>query len=108
MRRNREEGRDPEKEAVEVYLTGDIDTMATLAVDWMAELTDGKDGPIMAKLTKRILKDRDVIMAEYIAATLEKSPDEVHFFAAGAGHFAKGGVPDLLVKKGYTVTRIED
>jgi len=108
MRRNRLEGRYPMKEAVATYLTGDIDTMATLAIDWMAELTDGKDGSIMAKLTKRILKDRDVIMADYIDATLEKSSGEVHFFAAGAGHFAKGGVPELLVKKGYTVTRIEE
>jgi uncharacterized protein YbaP (TraB family) len=91
MQRNREAGTDPKKVAVAVYLSGDIEKVEALAMDWMAQLTDGNDGPLIAKPTKRILNDRDVIMADYIDATLKKRLGEVHFFAAGAGHFAANG-----------------
>ena len=109
MQRNREEGTDPIKEAIAIYLSGDADKVSALATDYLAELTGGKEAPLMEKLLKRILNDRDVIMADYIDATLKKNPEDVHFFAAGAGHYAtKGGVPDKLVEKGYTVTRVEE
>jgi uncharacterized protein YbaP (TraB family) len=32
----------------------------------------------------------------------------VRFFAAGAGHFAEGGVPEQLVEKGNKVIRVEE
>ena len=58
---------------------------------------------------KRLLKDRDVIMTDYIAATLKEAPGSMHFFAAGAGHYCgEDSVPALLEKKGYKVTRIEE
>ena len=48
-------------------------------------------------------------MADYIETTLKKDPTDVHFFAAGAAHYASAdGVPFLLEKKGYKVTRIEE
>ncbi len=108
MQTEREEKKDRMKEAVAVYLSGDLEKINALANDWMAELAGGADSPVMKKLMKRILKDRDVIMADYVDAVLKKSPEGVHFFAAGAGHYAsQDGVPALLEKKGYKVTRVE-
>ena len=109
MENERRDGRDRMKEAIEVYLSGDAVKIEALATEWMEELAGGKDGPIMKKLTQRILKDRDVIMADYIVATLKKDPESVHFFAAGAGHYVGGdSVPARLVKNGYTVTPVEE
>jgi uncharacterized protein YbaP (TraB family) len=70
--------------------------------------SEGEHKELGERLIKRLLTDRDVIMADYIDATLKKSPDEVHFFAAGAAHYTgKNGVRAHLAKKGYTVTRME-
>jgi uncharacterized protein len=109
LEKDRRAGRDRMKEGAEIYATGDLQKVNALANDWMAELAGGKDAPLMKKLTETVLKGRDAIMADYIADTLKKAPADVHFFAAGAGHYASAdGVPFLLEKKGYKVTRIEE
>ena len=44
-------------------------------------------------------------MAGYIDNTLKKSPQDIHFFAAGAAHYTgKSGVRAHLAKKGYKIT----
>ena len=107
--KDRREGRNRMKEAAEIYATGDLQKVNAMATDWMAELAGGKEAPIVKKLMESVLKKRDVIMADYIDATLKKDSANVHFFAAGAGHYAgTDGVPSLLEKKGYKVTRIEE
>jgi uncharacterized protein YbaP (TraB family) len=105
--KDRRAGRDRMKEAADLYVAGDIEKLDAFATESLAELTGGKDAPLMKKLTEAILKDRDVIMAEYIGATLKKNPEDVHFFAAGAAHYAgPDSVRSMLEKKGYKVTRI--
>jgi uncharacterized protein YbaP (TraB family) len=109
LEKDRRAGRNRMKEGAEIYVAGDAAKLDAFATESMAELTGGKDAPLTRKLLETILKDRDVIMADYIAATLKKDPADVHFFAAGAGHYASAdGVPSLLEKKGYKVTRIEE
>jgi uncharacterized protein YbaP (TraB family) len=109
LEKGRREGRDSIKEAAEIYATGDLKKINDMATEWMVELAGGKEAPVVKKLMKAVLKDRDVIMADYIEATLKKDSSNVHFFAAGAGHYAgEEGVPFLLGKKGYKVTRIEE
>lgn len=102
-------GRKWKKEAVKVYVSGDADKTFAIASDWMAAMTGGEDTPLFKKLKRSILIDRDVIMVDYVEKNLKAEPNEVHFFAAGAGHYAgKESVPSLLEKKGYSVTRIEN
>ena len=106
IEKGRREGKDSIKEAAEVYATGDLKKVNDLATEWMVELAGGKEAPVVKKLMKSVLEDRDVIMADYIEATLKKDPANVHFFAAGAGHYAgEKSVPFLLEKKGYKVTQ---
>jgi uncharacterized protein YbaP (TraB family) len=107
--KDRRAGRDRMKEAEELYVAGDPEKLDAFATESLAELLGGKDGPLAEKLMKSVLKDRDVVMAEYIAATLKKNPGDVHFFAAGAAHYASAdSVRSKLEKQGYKITRIEE
>ena len=109
LEKDRRDGRNRMKEGAEIYVAGDLDKLTKFAEESMAEIMGGKDAPLAKKLLESILKDRDVIMADYIDANLKKEAAEVHFFAAGAGHYASAdGVPSMLEKKGYKVTRIEE
>jgi uncharacterized protein YbaP (TraB family) len=109
LEKDRRAGRDRMKEAAEVYASGDLAKVNELANEWMVELTGGKEAELSKKLMGSILKDRDVIMADYVESTLKKAPKSVHFFAAGAAHYTgRDSVPALLEKKGYKVTRIEE
>ncbi|MCW1926359.1 TraB/GumN family protein [Luteolibacter arcticus] len=109
LEKDRRAGKDRMKEAAEIYATGDVKKINDLALEWMTEVAGGKEAPVMKKLMDSILKKRDGIMADYIETTLKKDPAKVHFFAAGAAHYAGAeGVPSLLEKKGYKVTRIEE
>lgn len=108
VEKDRREGNDTMKEAAAIYLSGDVAKINVLAEQWLEELTGGKDNAVGKKLFQIIMTERDVIMADYIDATLKRDPEGVHFFAAGAGHYAgEKGVPFLLGKKGYKITRIE-
>ena len=108
LAKTRRDGVDPLKEAVEIYLTGDLDKVNAVGSKWMVDMTGGEGNPLAKKLMKRILDERDVIMADYIAGVLKKDPEGIHFFAAGAAHYTgKTGVPAHLEKKGYRITRIE-
>jgi uncharacterized protein YbaP (TraB family) len=108
LAKNRREGVDPLKEAVEIYLTGDPEKVDAVGAKWMLDMAGGEDNPLAKKLRKRLLDERDAIMADYIAGVLEKDPQGIHFFAAGAAHYTgKTGVPARLEEKGYKITRIE-
>jgi uncharacterized protein YbaP (TraB family) len=108
LAKTRRDGVDPLKEAVEIYLTGDLDKVNAVGSKWMVDMTGGEGNPLAKKLMKRILDERDVIMADYVDGVLKKDPEGTHFFAAGAAHYTgKTGVPAHLEKKGYRITRIE-
>lgn len=107
-REERETGKDSIKALVDAYVTGDLTKVETEFNKSLKETLDGENKALGEKLMKKILDDRNVIMADYIDATIKKSPDDVHFFAAGAAHYMGDvSVRSMLEKKGYKVTRVE-
>ncbi|WP_265594767.1 TraB/GumN family protein [Haloferula sp. BvORR071] len=108
QREDREAKRDSIQLLIDAYLTGDTQKIVAEFERSFRETIKGEHKELGERLIKLVLKDRDVIMADYMDATLKKSPEEIHFFAAGAAHFAAGdSVRSLLEKKGYKVTRVE-
>jgi uncharacterized protein YbaP (TraB family) len=108
LKKDRDEGKDSTKDLVDAYVSGDVDKIEAECEKSLKATSEGEHKELGERLIKRLLTDRDVIMADYIDAALKKSPDEVHFFAAGAAHYTgKNGVRAHLAKKGYTVTRME-
>ncbi len=86
---------------IDIYLKGDIDTM----MEAMLSQVDNSD-PFTRKLMKRVLDDRNVLMADRMIEKLKLNPDKTHFVAVGAAHYGGDmGILNLLRKKGYTVWR---
>ncbi len=105
------EDRDKDRNSVDAltaaYVSGDVEKVEAEMERGMKEMADSEHKELAEKFMKRILTDRDVSMAATIAEILEKKPQEVHFFAAGAAHFSsKTSIRSHLEKAGYTVTRI--
>ncbi|WP_367871441.1 TraB/GumN family protein [Luteolibacter sp. Populi] len=108
QREEREAGKDSLQLLIDAYLTGDTKKIEEEVDKSLKATLEGEHKELGERLIKRVLKDRDVIMADYIDATLKKSPEDVHFFAAGAAHYSgDSSVRALLEKKGYKITRIE-
>lgn len=104
------EGKAPVTQAklVDLYLRGDDKTIGKLD-----ELVppDQKPTPeekaLEDKITKFLLKDRNVVMAKAIVKECKAHPEQCHFFAAGTAHFAgKDNVRELLEKEGYAIERL--
>lgn len=109
MRKARKEKKDPHADLVSAYISGDVERIEAEAAKYVEETFQGEDKELGDRIIKRILTDRDAIMADYIDAELKKSPGEIHFFAAGAGHYVgKENVRVRLERKGYKITRIEE
>ncbi|MHC4954740.1 MAG: TraB/GumN family protein [Planctomycetota bacterium] len=87
---------------IDFYLEGDADQMMKKSV----ALT-GEPDEIDKKFMKRILDDRNVVMADRLAAKMKAKPGKVWFVAVGAGHYSgEMGVGKLLAKKGFTLRRM--
>jgi uncharacterized protein YbaP (TraB family) len=96
------------KDLLAAYVTGDPAKVVEEFDKGLREMAKGEHKELGERLMKRILTDRDKIMADYIAATLEKDPATTHFFAAGAAHFCpEKSIRSHLEAAGYKVTRIE-
>jgi uncharacterized protein YbaP (TraB family) len=109
MKKNRKEKKDPMADLVAAYISGDVDRIDAEATKSISETFPGEDKELGDRILKRILTDRDAIMADYIDTALKRSPQEIHFFAAGAAHYTgKEGVRTQLEKKGYKITRIAE
>jgi uncharacterized protein YbaP (TraB family) len=109
MKRDRKENKNPMAALVDAYISGDVERIDAEATKSIEETFEGENKELGDRIIKRILTDRDAIMADYIEATLKKSPDETHFFAAGAAHYTgKENIRVRLEKKGYKITRIEE
>lgn len=108
LREDREAGKDSLQALVDAYISGD---MAKVQVEFNKSLQatlDGEHKELGDRLMKKLLDDRNVIMADYIDAAIKKSPEDVNFFAAGTGHYmGDNSVRALLEKKGYKVTLVE-
>lgn len=108
LKKERAEGKDSIKALLEAYVSGDPAKVNEEFDKQLREMADGENKELGERLMKRILTDRDKIMADYIAATLKKDPGTIHFFAAGALHFCtEKSIRSHLETAGYKVTRIE-
>jgi len=108
LKKDRDEGKDSTKDLVDAYISGDVEKIEAECDKSIKATSEGGYKELGERLIKRLLTDRDLIMADYIDGTLEKSPGEIHFFAAGAAHYTgKNGVRAHLVKKGYSISRID-
>lgn len=109
LKKERAEGKDSTQLLIDAYLTGEPEKVAAEIDRALLEMAAGDHAELGRKLMKRVLDDRDKIMADYIAAVLKEEPGTRHFFAAGAGHFcAEKSIRSHLTEAGYTLTRIEE
>ncbi|MEJ2115131.1 MAG: TraB/GumN family protein [Gammaproteobacteria bacterium] len=90
------------EEFIQYYSQGDVDAFGELMVKYIKEDEFSKD------FIKKILFDRNVIMAERIYKKLQENPDRSYFFAIGAGHYwGATGVQNLLINNGLSISRVE-
>jgi len=93
----------PIRHLVDLYLGGDLATVA-------AELDkqDPEHEILGKKFQTRLLDDRNVKMADRIAARIKDNKTRSYFFAVGAAHYAgDAGIVNQLTKKGFKVTRLK-
>lgn len=63
--------------------------------------------PVDQKFVRLVFTQRDIRMAERIAARLQENPGRSYFFAVGAGHLvSQNGVRKHLEAQGYRITRL--
>jgi hypothetical protein len=88
---------------VNLYLAGDLVPLA-------AELNkeDPEEQILGKQFQTRLLDDRNVRMADRIAAKCSTNKTRSYFFAVGAAHYAgETGIVNQLMKKGLKVTRLK-
>lgn len=108
LKEDRAAGKDSIKALLEAYVSGEPAKVEAEFEKQLHEMVQGEHKELGERLMKRILTDRDKIMADYIMATLKKEPGTTHFFAAGAAHFCpKKSIRSHLEAAGYKITRIE-
>lgn len=91
------------EQSVDAYLQGDLDQLMRYLTSYM------KDEPFYDELLKKLMDDRNVHMADTIASLVEQNPEQVFFFAIGAGHFwGKNGINSLLMEQGYSIRPVAD
>jgi uncharacterized protein YbaP (TraB family) len=101
LERDRAKGITPADRLVTAYRAGNLDALSAL-------LDDGTEDPVLArKFRDKLVVERNARMAKRIATIRRTRPTEVQFFAIGALHMAgNDGVPALLARDGFTVTRV--
>lgn len=99
-----EQAQEQVKRLVAAYLAGDVDGIARL----MKEVSGVKDAEGAQKFMRRLIDDRNVLMAERLIQRVEAEPDKVWFFAVGTAHYpGEGGILDRLQKNGWKIRRVE-
>lgn len=84
-----------------VYLAGDLAKMNRM----MQDLTGGAPQDLVDAYNDRLVHQRNIRMADRMAARLEEGNALI---AVGALHlYGENGVPGLLAKRGYRVTRVD-
>jgi uncharacterized protein YbaP (TraB family) len=90
------------EEFIQYYMQGDEEAFGALMVKYV------KDDEFAKDFMKKILHDRNIIMADRIYNKLTINPDKSYFFAVGAGHYwGDTGIQNLLKQKGVLVTRVD-
>ena len=103
VERDEAAGKDTAETLIQVYLRGDEAAVAK-------ELNDYEfgDAALQEKLTKRLLDDRNVRMADRIVRRLQQAPQASNMFAVGAAHCAgRSSLVQLLTERGYGITRLD-
>ncbi|WP_210395226.1 TraB/GumN family protein [Motiliproteus sediminis] len=98
----RRDGKNSMNDTYEIYRQGDPEAFLALFGAQM-------DVPLLLKLKlqRLLLHERNQRMSERIERLLESHPGDSFFFAVGAAHMASDqGLPELLRKRGYRVTRV--
>lgn len=109
MQQERQEGKDSTKDLIAAYESGEPANVAKEIEKSLQAMAEGDNKELGEQLIKRLLTDRDKIMADYITTTVKKDPGTVHFFAAGAGHFCtEKSIRSHLENGGFKITRIEE
>ena len=87
---------------IEVYVEGDLEKMMSFAMSFDGEQTEAD-----RRLTKALLDDRNVRMANRLMGRMKERPGETWFVAVGAAHhWGPTGMPTLLRAAGFSVTRV--
>jgi len=97
-----EKNESPAEQIIRIYLSGDLKALMeeTLASTDM-------DSEVSRRFMDSLLKQRNLRMADRMAALLQKQPETSFFFAVGAAHFAgDDGLPTLLKQHGFKVHRL--
>jgi len=90
------------EEFITFYMQGDIDAFSKLMVKYV------KEDEFSKGFMKKILHNRNYLLADRIAAKIKNDPSSTYFFAVGAGHFgSETGIQKLLREKGIAVARVE-
>ena len=88
--------------SVQAYLHGDLDKLMKYLMSYM------KDEQFYDDLLKKLMDDRNIRMTDTILSLVDQNPDEVFFFAIGAGHFwGKVSINSLLEKNGYLIEQVD-
>jgi uncharacterized protein len=95
-------GENPVKHLVDLYLAGDLEPLA-------AELDkqDVQEAAVAKQFQSRLIDERNIKMADRIAARCRENKTRSYFFAVGAAHYAgETGIIAQLAKQGFKVTRL--
>jgi uncharacterized protein YbaP (TraB family) len=95
-------GENPVRHLVDLYLAGDLEPLA-------AELNkqDREEAALEKQFQSRLIDDRNVKMADRIAARCRDNKTRSYFFAVGAAHYSgETGILAQLARKGFKVTRL--
>jgi uncharacterized protein YbaP (TraB family) len=95
-------GEHPVQHLVDLYLAGDLEPLA-------AELSkqDVGEAAVEKQFQTRLIDDRNLKMAERIAARCRDNKTRSYFFAVGAAHYAgETGILVQLIRRGFKVTRL--
>jgi uncharacterized protein YbaP (TraB family) len=88
---------------VDLYLAGDLASVAS-----ELDKQDPEHEILGKKFQTRLLDDRNIKMADRIAARCRENKTRSYFFALGAAHYAgETGIVNQLTKKGFKVTRLK-
>ncbi len=82
----------------QAYFSGDLNELKEMDKEY--------DDDIYQKVNEKLLHERNLIMADRIAALIKENPDKRLFFAVGAAHYINPGVIEYLKQKGLNVERI--
>ncbi len=98
-------GQSPSDLLAGLYLAGDLDALAAKLIEIDV---GGEDPALTAKLTDRLLHQRNATMGERMIKKLRDNPRKSFFFATGAAHLpGQRGLLSALEKAGFKLTRVE-